>query len=87
MIFGAKIVDGVYRSRYNFKLNREFHSPNFIGVSKSNKLHYVGHMIRGAEDLLQRALIRAVTEGRRNQGRPKFRWADGVNSDLGPVIG
>jgi hypothetical protein len=38
-------------------------------------------MIRRPEDLPQRALFRAKHNGRRNQGRPKSRWADGVNSD------
>jgi hypothetical protein len=68
-IYGPKIVDGVYRSRYNFELDREFNSVN--GVVKSNRLRYAGHMLRGAEDLPQRALFRAVPESRRNQGRPK----------------
>jgi hypothetical protein len=38
MIFGPKIIDGVYRSRYNFELNREFKNPNDIGVVKNNRL-------------------------------------------------
>jgi hypothetical protein len=62
-------------------MNSKFNSPNVIGVVKSNRLRYVEHMIRGTEDLPQRVLFRAVLEGRRNQGRPKSRWADGVNSD------
>jgi hypothetical protein len=70
-IYAPKIVDGVYRSKYNFELDRE----------KSNRLRYAGHMIRGAEELARRELYRAVPEGRRNQRRPKSRWADGVNSD------
>jgi hypothetical protein len=79
--YGPKIVDGVYRNRFNLELDREFNSPNVIGVVKSNRMHYAGHMVRGAEDLPQRALFKAVPEGRRNQGRPKSRWADGVNSN------
>jgi hypothetical protein len=35
-IYGPKIVDGVYRSRYNFDLDREFKNPNVIGVVKNN---------------------------------------------------
>jgi hypothetical protein len=31
-IDGPKIVDGVYRSKYNFELDREFNSPNVIGA-------------------------------------------------------
>jgi hypothetical protein len=63
MIFGPKIVDGVYKSRYNLELD----SPNVIAVVKNNRLRYVGHMIRSAEDLSQRTLYRAVHKGRRNQ--------------------
>jgi hypothetical protein len=55
-IYGPKIEDGVYRSRYNFKLDREFNSPNNIDFVKRNRLRYAGHMIRGAEKLPQRAL-------------------------------
>jgi hypothetical protein len=55
----------VYRSRYNFELDREFNSPNIIGVVKSNRLRYAGH--KGVEDLSQRALYRAILEGRRRK--------------------
>jgi hypothetical protein len=81
-IFDPKIVDGLYRSRYNFEIDREFNSPNDSGVVQSNKLRYVGHMMRGAQDLPQKALLRAVPEGRRNQGRPISRWRDRQNSPL-----
>jgi hypothetical protein len=56
-----------------FKLDREFNSPNVIVVVKNNRWCYVGHMIRVAEDLPPRALFRVIPEGRRNQGRPKSR--------------
>jgi hypothetical protein len=54
----------------------EFNSPNVIGaggVVKSNRLRYAGHMIRGAEDLLQIALFRAVPGGRQTKPKKK-RW-------------
>jgi hypothetical protein len=51
-----KIVDGGYRSRYNFELDRLFNSPNVIDVVKNNRLRYAGQMIRGSEDLPQRAV-------------------------------
>jgi hypothetical protein len=52
LLYDPKIVD---RSRYDFELDREFKSPNVIGVVRNNRLRYAGHMIRGAEDLPQRA--------------------------------
>jgi hypothetical protein len=77
---GPKIQNGVYRRRYNHELNKEFNSPNALNVTKTSRLRYTCQMIRKpeeAEDLPQKA----KPNGRRNQGRPKSRWADGVNSD------
>jgi hypothetical protein len=56
--YGSKIVDGVYS--YNFELD----SPNVIGVEKTIRLRYAGHMMRGAEGLPQRILFRAMPEGK-----------------------
>jgi hypothetical protein len=81
-ICGPKIENRVYRRRYNYEFEREFDSPNVLNVTKTNRLRYAGHMIRRPEDLPQTVLFRAKPR-RRNQGRPKFRWADGVNSDRG----
>jgi hypothetical protein len=66
-ICGPKIENGVYRRRYNHKLEREFDSPNALNVTKASRLRYAGQMIK--------------PNGKRNQGRPKSRWVDGVNSD------
>jgi hypothetical protein len=55
-IYGPKIVDGVYKSRNNFELDREFNSPNLNGVVKNNRLRCAGQMIKAAENLPQRAL-------------------------------
>jgi hypothetical protein len=81
MICGPKIENGVYKRRYNHELDKEFNSPNSLNVTKTNRLRYAGHMIRIPEDLLQKALFRAIPNGKRNQGRPKSRRTDGVNSD------
>jgi hypothetical protein len=80
-ICGPKIENGVYRRRYNHELDKEFNSPNALNVTKTSWLRYAGHMIRRPEDLSQKALFRAKPNGRKNQGRPKFSWEDGVNSD------
>jgi hypothetical protein len=73
--------NAVYRRRYNHELVKEFNSPNVLNVTKTSRLRYTGHMIRRPEDLPQKTLFRAKPNGRINQGRPKSRWADGVNSD------
>jgi hypothetical protein len=80
-ICGPKIENLIYRKRYNHELDKEFNSPNALNVTMTSRLRYAGHMIRRPEDLQEKALFRAKPNARRNQGRPKSRWADGVNSD------
>jgi hypothetical protein len=80
-ICGPKIENGVNRRRYNHELDKEFNSPNALNFTKTSRLHYAGHMIRRPEDRPQKALFRAKPNRRRNQGRPKSRWADIMNSD------
>jgi hypothetical protein len=78
---GPKIENSVYRRRYIAELDKEFNSLNALNITKTSRLRYAGHMIRRPEVLPQKVLSRAKPNGRRNQGRPKSRWADGVNSD------
>jgi hypothetical protein len=58
-ISGPKIENGVYvyRRRYNHELDKEFHSPNALNVTKTSRLRYAGHIIRISEDLPQKALL------------------------------
>jgi hypothetical protein len=80
-ICGPKIENGVYRRRYNHELDKEFDSLNALNITKTSRLRYAGHMNRRLEDLPQKALFRAKPSGRRNQRRPKSRWAVEVNTN------
>jgi hypothetical protein len=79
-ICGPKIENGVYRRRYNHELDKEFDSPNALNVKKT-RLRYAGQMIKRPEYLPRKTLFTAKLKGRKNQGRPKSKWANGVNSD------
>jgi hypothetical protein len=59
-----------------------FDSSNALNVTKTIRLRYAGHMSRRPEGLPRKALfrLRAKPNRWRYQGRPKSRWADGVNS-------
>jgi hypothetical protein len=80
-VCGPKLENCVYRRRHNFELQREFDSPCVINIVKTNRLSYAGHMIRRPEDLPQKAIFIARQQGKRRQGRPNSRMADGVISD------
>jgi hypothetical protein len=81
LVFMRRFSERVYRRRYSHELDKEFDSLNALNVMNTSRLRYDGHMIRRPENLPQKALFRAKPKERRNQGRPKSRWADGVNSD------
>jgi hypothetical protein len=80
-ICGPIIENDVYRRRYNHELDKEFNSPNALNVTKTSRLHYAGQIINPKIYIPQKALFRAKPNGRKNQGRPKSKWADWVNSD------
>ena len=46
-----------------------------------NPLKWAGHVIRLEEQSPARRVLVAVVEGRRQRGRPKLRWEDGVMED------
>jgi hypothetical protein len=48
---------------------------------KINRLRRAGHVIRLEEQSPARRVQVAVVEGRRQRGRPKLRWEDGVMDD------
>jgi hypothetical protein len=74
--WGPKIKNDVYRRRYNNEFEKEFDSPNALNVTKTRRLRYAGQQIRRFEDLRQKALFKAKSNGRRNHGRPKSNWTD-----------
>jgi hypothetical protein len=48
---------------------------------KINRLRWAGHVIGLEEQSPARRVLVAVVEGRRQTGRPKLRWEDGVMVD------
>ena len=50
---------------------------------KINRPRWEGHVIRLEEQSPARRVLVAVLEGRRQRGRPKLRWEDGVMDDPG----
>ena len=47
------------------------------GLMLKLKLHYFGHLLRGA-DSLEKTLMQGGIEGRRRRGQQRMRWLDGI---------
>jgi hypothetical protein len=58
-----------------------YKESNIVRYIKINRLKWAGHVIRLEEQNPVRKVLVAVVEGRRQWGRPKLRWQDGVKED------
>ena len=59
-----------------------YKDSDIITYIKINRLRWAGHVIRLEEQNPARRFFAAVAEGRRQKGRPKLRWEDGVTGDV-----
>jgi len=86
-IFGPRRdeVTGEWRKLHNEELNDVYCSPNIVGVIKSRRIRWAGHVAHMGE---RRGLYRVLVgkpEGKRPLGRPRRRWKDNIKMDLQEV--
>jgi hypothetical protein len=78
-IFGPKRdeVTGEWRTLHNKELNDLYSSPNMLGVIKSRRMRWVGHVACMGEGRGAYRILVGRPEGRRRPiGRPRCRWED-----------
>jgi hypothetical protein len=73
--------NGECRIRYNNELYTLYKENNMVTYIKINGLRRAGHVIGLEEQSVARRVLVAVVGGRRQRGRPKVRWEDGVMED------
>jgi hypothetical protein len=81
-IFGPKNENGECRIKHNNELYTLYKENDIVTYIKINRLRWAGHVIRLEEQNPARRVLVAVVEGRRQRGRPKLRWEDGVKEDV-----
>ena len=59
---------------------------NIVTYIKLNSLRWAERVIRMGEQNPVRKVLVAVVEGRRQRGRPKLRWEDGVRDDAMKLV-
>ena len=79
-IFGHTNDNGKWRIRYNNELYTLYKENDIVMYIKINRLRWAGQVIQMEENPARRVFV-AVVEGRRQRGRPKLRWKDGVIED------
>ena len=80
-IFGPTNDNGEWRIKYNNELYTLYKENDRVACIKINRLRWAGHVNRLEEQSPARRVLVAVVEGRRQSGRPKLRWEDGVMED------
>jgi hypothetical protein len=83
-IFGPKRdeVTGEWRKLHNEELHDLYSSPSIIRIIKTRRIRWVGHVVRMGEKRNMYRLLVGKPEGRRPQGRPRYRWLDNIRMDL-----
>jgi hypothetical protein len=79
-IFGPKRdeVTGKWRKLHKEELINLYSSSDIIRQVKSRRLRWAGHVARMGEERKVYKVLVGKTEGRRQLGRPRRRWEDGV---------
>jgi hypothetical protein len=92
MIFGRKIMrkilgpirldDGRWRVKTNQEISDTLKGQNIIGFIKKQRLKWLGHVERMAEDNNVKKIKRWQPMFKRPRGRPKLRWENDVLKDI-----
>jgi len=82
-IFGpTRTADSYWRIKTNQEINYILKGQNIIGFIKKQKLNWLGHVERMAEDNIVQKIKRWELMSKRPIGRPKTRWEDDVLEDI-----
>jgi len=82
-IFGpTRTADGYWRIKTDQEINYTLKGQNIIGFIKKQRLNWLGHVERMAEDNIVQKIKRWKPMPKRPTGRPKTRWEDDVLEDI-----
>jgi hypothetical protein len=79
-MFGPKRdgVTGGWRKLHNEEPYNLYSSPSIIGIIKSRRMRWVGHVARMGEKRNVYRLLVGKPEGKRRLGIPRRRWIDNI---------
>ena len=77
---------GEHRIRFNCELEELIAGLNVVRFLRSQRIRWLGHVLRMPETRTLRKIFDTLPEGKRRRGRPRRRWLDAVEEDL-QVIG
>src|SRR5215475_14248253 len=86
-VFGPKRdeVTGEWRKLHNEELNDLYSLPNIVGVVKSRRMGWAGHVARMGEERGVHRVLVGKPGGKMPLGKPRRRWEDNIKMDLQEV--
>jgi len=78
----TRTYDGYWRTEPNQEINDILKVQNIIGFIKKQRLNWLDHVERMAEDNIVQEIKRWKPMSKRPIGRPKTRWEDEVLEDI-----
>ena len=73
---------GQWRRKFNQELKEELKIVSINGFIKSQRLQWLGHVMRWNNDAVTKIVLNWKPEGKRPRGRIRKRWMDVVEKDL-----
>ena len=68
------------------ELHNLYRSPNILGVIKSRRLIWAGHIVRPEEGRSALKILIGTPAGKRPLGRPRDRCEDNIRMDLKEIV-
>jgi hypothetical protein len=78
----TRTADGYWMIKTDQEINDILKGKNIIGFIKKQRLNWLGHVERMAEDNIVHKIKRWKPVSKRPIGRPKTRWEDDVLEDI-----
>ena len=85
-IYGPTKENGQWRIKTNLELMNKYKSQDIVMVIKIRRLEWLGHVIRMNETRSVKKIFEGKLEGRRSKGRPRLRWINDVEDELGSLV-
>jgi hypothetical protein len=85
-IFGAKYVDGEWKSRTNRELEQLSKGENIVKWIKGQRISWLGHLERMEEDRMPKKIVSQELEWTRRRGIPRKGWREDVERDLQVLV-
>ena len=77
-IYGPVCINGEWRIRSDKEIHQLLEGENTVSFIKSNKLRWLGHVMRMHDERLSKMIMNTRIEGRIQRQRPRRQWMDDV---------